>query len=149
FEVYSATSKKRLGEIKKMQGQDFQIFRFSHQYQNNQLGRNNQKTFRRSAIYQKGKGQSQGAPNGKDFKRGWRYNRQQGKSDDERRNQDGHPIDQLSGIRLQDLLHYLLRRFAKTSNDGLIFSCCSASTSTSRRIQQSPLIASLDSESAT
>ncbi|KAA6393914.1 MAG: hypothetical protein EZS28_010557 [Streblomastix strix] len=89
FEVYSATSKKRLGEIKKMQGQDFQISRFSRQYQNNQLGRGNQKTFRRTAIYQKGKGQGQGAPKGKDFKRGWRYNKQQDKSDDEPPNQDG------------------------------------------------------------
>ncbi|KAA6361729.1 MAG: hypothetical protein EZS28_042744, partial [Streblomastix strix] len=89
FEVYSATSKKRLGEIRKMQGQDFQISRFSCQYQNNQLRRGNQKTFRRTAIYQKGKGQGQGAPKGKDFKRGWRYNRQQDKFDDEPPNQDG------------------------------------------------------------
>ncbi|KAA6393590.1 MAG: hypothetical protein EZS28_010881 [Streblomastix strix] len=89
FEVYSVTSKKRLGEIRKMQGQDFQIFRFSRQYQNSQLGRGNQKTFRRTAIYQKGKGQGQSAPKGKDFKRGWRYNRQQDKSDEEPPNQDG------------------------------------------------------------
>ncbi|KAA6385438.1 MAG: hypothetical protein EZS28_019034 [Streblomastix strix] len=101
FEVYSIISKKRLGEIMKMQGQDFQMPHFSRQYQNNQLGRYNWNTFKITAIYQKSRGQGLSASKRKDFKRSWRYSKQQNKSDDEPPNQDDGSMDQIQTHQLR------------------------------------------------
>ncbi|KAA6384223.1 MAG: hypothetical protein EZS28_020253 [Streblomastix strix] len=61
----------------------------NRQYQNNQLGQHSNKPIMRTSIYQMSKDQSYGSPKVNDFKRGWGYNRQSDKSDDEPQNQDG------------------------------------------------------------